>query len=64
MNHLLVVDADPAIVAMFEHIFSGSEIVVSSRKTCAAALDFVSNQKPDAILLDLVLPDGDAKILS
>ena len=56
---LMVVDDEPAIVAMFQHVFLDSEISVVAAETAAAALEQIKANRPDAVMLDIVLPDGD-----
>lgn len=58
-HQLLVVDDEPAILGLFEHIFAGSNIDVVSAKTAAAALEQIAKSSPDAVMLDVMLPDGD-----
>ena len=56
---LMVVDDEPAIVAMFRHIFLDSEISIVAAETAASALKQIKANRPDAVMLDVVLPDGD-----
>ena len=56
---LMVVDDEPAIVAMFQHIFSDSEISIIAAETAASAVEQIQANRPDAVILDIVLPDGD-----
>ena len=56
---LMVVDDEPAIVAMFQHIFLDSEISVIAAGTAASALEQIKANRPDAVMLDIVLPDAD-----
>ncbi|QEG20390.1 sigma-54-dependent transcriptional regulator [Mariniblastus fucicola] len=56
---LLVVDDEPAIAALFKHVFADSEISVLSAGTASAALELIQSAKPDAVMLDVVLPDAD-----
>ena len=55
----MVVDDEPAIVAMFQHIFLDSEISVVAAETGASALEQIKANRPDAVMLDVILPDGD-----
>ena len=59
MRQLLVVDDEPAIISLFEHVFAESDIEVSSARTVKSALDLISKTAPDAVILDVMLPDGD-----
>jgi two-component system nitrogen regulation response regulator GlnG len=58
-NKLLVVDDEPAVIALFEHIFADSEINVVSVATIEAAEHYIQQAKPAAVMLDVILPDGD-----
>ncbi len=58
-NKLLVVDDEPAVVALFEHIFADSDINVISAASIEAADMLIKQAKPDAVMLDVILPDGD-----
>ncbi len=58
-NTLLVVDDEPAVIALFEHIFTGPEINILSTDTAEAAVRLVAERKPDSLVLDAMLPDGD-----
>ena len=56
---VLVVDDEPQIVRGLRVILSNAGYGVEQATTKRAALDAVSVRPPDAIVLDLVLPDGD-----
>lgn len=56
---LMVIDDEPAIVALFDHVFADSHIEVMSAGTAEAALAQLRSQLPDAVMLDVMLPDGD-----
>ena len=58
MSVLLVVDDEPAITSLFEHIFNGSDIKVVSATSAKAGLELIAERGPDAVMLDIVLPDG------
>lgn len=55
----MVVDDEPAIVALFKHIFAESDISVIAADTASSALELIKLEKPEAVMLDVVLPDGD-----
>lgn len=59
MSVLLVVDDEPAITALFAHIFKASDIQVISAASAEEGLNAIESARPDAIMLDIVLPDGD-----
>jgi two-component system KDP operon response regulator KdpE len=56
--HVLVVDDEPQIVRGLKVILRRAGYEVEAAETKAEALDAVSVRPPDAIVLDLVLPDG------
>jgi two-component system KDP operon response regulator KdpE len=56
--HVLVVDDEPQIVRGLRVVLRRAGYEVSSAATKEEALDAVSVRPPDAIVLDLVLPDG------
>jgi two-component system, OmpR family, KDP operon response regulator KdpE len=57
-RHVLVVDDEPQIVRGLKVILRDAGYVVDTAETKQEALDTVSVRPPDAIVLDLVLPDG------
>jgi two-component system KDP operon response regulator KdpE len=56
---VLVVDDEPQIIRGLRVILSNAGYRVEEATTKKEALDAVSVRPPDAIVLDLVLPDGD-----
>jgi two-component system, OmpR family, KDP operon response regulator KdpE len=58
-SRVLVVDDEPQIVRGLRVILTNAGYRVEEATTKAEALDAVSVRPPDAIVLDLVLPDGD-----
>jgi two-component system KDP operon response regulator KdpE len=56
--HVLVVDDEPQIVRGLKVILRKAGYDVQTAGTKAEALDAVSVRPPDAMVLDLVLPDG------
>jgi two-component system, OmpR family, KDP operon response regulator KdpE len=56
--HVLVVDDEPQIVRGLKVILRGAGYDVQTAATKAEALDAVAVRPPDAMVLDLVLPDG------
>jgi two-component system KDP operon response regulator KdpE len=57
-QRVLVVDDEPQIVRGLQVILRNGGYVVEEATTKQEALDSVSVRPPDAIVLDLVLPDG------
>jgi two-component system KDP operon response regulator KdpE len=55
---VLVVDDEPQIVRGLRVVLRNAGFRVDSAGTKAEALDALSHRPPDAVLLDLVLPDG------
>jgi two-component system nitrogen regulation response regulator GlnG len=54
---LLVVDDEPNIVFSIEACLSSPELKVVSAGTARAGIELVRSQKPDAVILDVRLPD-------
>jgi two-component system, OmpR family, KDP operon response regulator KdpE len=57
-RHVLVVDDEPQIVRGLKVILRDAGYAVETAATKHEALDAVSVRPPDAVVLDLVLPDG------
>jgi two-component system KDP operon response regulator KdpE len=57
-RHVLVVDDEPQIVRGLKVILRKAGYAVDTAATKQEALDAVAVRPPDAVLLDLVLPDG------
>lgn len=59
MKKILVVDDDPYILMSLEFLMkkSGNEVMIARNGT--EALDIIANNKPDLILLDIMMPDVD-----
>jgi two-component system KDP operon response regulator KdpE len=57
-RHILVVDDEPQIVRGLKVILRGAGYGVETAATKHEALDAVAVRPPDAMVLDLVLPDG------
>jgi two-component system KDP operon response regulator KdpE len=58
-QRVLVVDDEPQLVRGLKVILGNAGYRVEEATTKQEALDAVSSRPPDAIVLDLVLPDGD-----
>lgn len=54
---LLVVDDDPAVVGMLRDYFVPRSFEVLTANTAVEALRVAFQEKPDSVILDLVLPD-------
>jgi two-component system KDP operon response regulator KdpE len=57
-EHVLVVDDEPQILRALRVILRNAGYDVDTAETKSEALDAVSVRPPDAMVLDLVLPDG------
>lgn len=57
-QRVLVVDDEPQIVRALKVILRGAGYVTQQAETKQEALDAVSVRPPDAMVLDLILPDG------
>lgn len=60
---VLVVDDDPLISRLLEARLTTPGRRVTSMASLAAARSFLAQSRPDVILLDLFLPDGDGRTL-
>ena len=56
MNHILVVDDDPAIRDVVADILEMSDYRVKTASNGAEALDHIRGEQPSAVLLDLMMP--------
>ena len=59
MSTILLVDDEPAIQLAFRRAFHGGELTVATAGTASEAVARVTAQRPDAIVLDVHLPDAD-----
>lgn len=57
--HILIVDDEPALQNMVGEILSPVGYVTEAALSCAQALERFRTVTPDAVLLDVMLPDGD-----
>lgn len=57
---ILVIDDDPSWRSLLKRLFGGMEYDVQSAASCAEGVKMVEQHKPDCILLDFHLGDGDA----
>lgn len=56
---ILIVDDEPALQKLVGEILSGAGYETDSALSCAQALERLRAAPPDAVLLDVMLPDGD-----
>lgn len=57
---ILVVDDEPAWTAILGRFFGGHGYNVLTAASCSAAIETAQTHKPDCIILDFTLGDGDA----
>ncbi len=57
MKHLLITDDDHLITKIFKERFESAGYQVSATYSGADTIEFLKHAKPDAVILDLVLPD-------
>jgi CheY-like chemotaxis protein len=56
---ILVVEDDPDSLELFEYFLSTEGAVVATARSAADAGEWLSSNKPDVLISDLSLPDGD-----
>jgi DNA-binding response OmpR family regulator len=59
MNHILIIDDDERLCAMLQQYLGNAGFTVDARHTIAAGLQALRHTDYDAVVLDLMLPDGD-----
>ncbi|GAB2692465.1 response regulator [Kitasatospora kifunensis] len=59
MSHILIVDDEPQLLRALRINLRAREYKVATAATAAAALEAAERSRPDAVLLDLGLPDLD-----
>jgi two-component system nitrogen regulation response regulator GlnG len=57
MPKLLVLDNDPAVIHAFRRFFREEEVELRSAATAIQGMELIARSRPDAIVLDLDLPD-------
>ena len=58
-HRILIVDDEPALQSMVREILEQDGYAAETAGTCAQALERFRAAAPDAVLLDVMLPDGD-----
>ena len=58
-HHLLIIDDDERLCAMLQRYLGDAGYRVASRHTIASGLQALKQEDFDALVLDLMLPDGD-----
>ena len=56
VQKILIVDDEPDVVSLIERTLSGDGFLVVKAYDGIGALDLVSTEKPDLVLLDLMMP--------
>ncbi len=56
---ILLVDDEPALRHMVRDILLAEQYIVFTAATCAEGAAVATAERPDAVLLDVMLPDGD-----
>jgi two-component system KDP operon response regulator KdpE len=59
--HVLVVDDEPAILRFLRPALEANDYEVTTAGTVAEAMKRIAGERPDVVVLDLGLPDGDGK---
>ncbi len=59
MKKVLVVDDDPYILMSLEFLMNKNGYTVMVARNGTEALSFINNDKPDLVLLDIMMPDVD-----
>lgn len=57
MPQLLVVDDEPSVLHLFRRVFQAEEVAVATATTAEAGLAQFALSRPDAVILDVLLPD-------
>lgn len=58
MKKILVLDEDTSLLKAYQEMFRASEVTVTGAATGQQGLQMVQSEKPDVILLDIMLPGG------
>ena len=58
-NKVLVVEDDEALARAVAAVLQGGGFAVATAATCAEGLASLHSERPDLLLLDICLPDGD-----
>jgi DNA-binding response OmpR family regulator len=59
MADILVVDDDPEVRLSINHILNDEGHTVSAASSGQQALDIIARQRPDMVILDILMPDFD-----
>jgi two-component system nitrogen regulation response regulator GlnG len=57
MSSLLVIDDDRTVLLLVKKAFKDSDVEVHTASTAADGMEILREQKPDALLLDIMLPE-------
>lgn len=59
MPSILVIDDDPTVQHVFQRVYSDTDVTVLTAGSAAEGLITLGEQKPDVVILDIMLPDAD-----
>src|SRR5690606_8847586 len=62
-HRILLVDDDPGEAALLERVVAGAGRTVALASSAAEAREALAAERPDLVVLDLVLPDADGRTL-
>lgn len=57
MASLLVIDDDRSVLLLVKKAFQDSDVEIHTAGTAALGMDALREHKPDALLLDIMLPE-------
>ena len=58
MKKILIIDEDTSLFKIYNEMFSSDEVEVVGAKSGQEGLGMISSEKPDLIMLDIMLPGG------
>ena len=58
MKKILIIDEDFSLFKIYNEMFSSDEVEVVGAKSGQEGLGMISSEKPDLIMLDIMLPGG------
>ena len=58
MKKILIIDEDSSLFKIYNEMFSSDEVEVVGAKSGQEGLGMISSEKPDLIMLDIMLPGG------
>lgn len=58
IKKILIIEDDPTLFRIYFDLFSSKEIKAINAKTGAEGITLINSEKPDLIILDIMLPGG------